>query len=162
MKKRLISIIMCILLGVLLLGCSGGKDSDSEKEDSGEQESSKEQTIDKDFTLQMTDSYTFTDPQDIDFDESYVLVGDIVYVNEGTPAGEYQYFVSPDEASAAALAEFYISQGQQIIQEGNIIFSFVDGDTLEGSIVMMAGTGAISDETPEAYIEMMKSFNGVA
>ena len=182
MKKRLISIIMCILLGVLLLGCSGGKDSDSEKEDSGEQESSKEQTIDKDFTLQMTDSYTFTDPQDIDFDERYVLVGDenskllsdmskmgysasnmydIVYVNEGTPTGEYQYFVSPDEASAAALAEFYISQGQQIIQEGNIIFSFVDGDTLEGSIVMMAGTGAISDETPEAYIEMMKSFNGL-
>ena len=78
MKKRLISIIMCILLGVLLLGCSGGKDSDSEKEDSGEQESSKEQTIDKDFTLQMTDSYTFTDPQDIDFDGG-VLFG-IKYV----------------------------------------------------------------------------------
>lgn len=187
MKKRLISIMMCMMLGVLLIGCSGGNDSGSEKEDSEVQdseapESSKEQTIDKDFSIQMTDSYTFTDPQDIEFDERYVLVGDesckllsdmskmgysasniydIVYVNEGTPAGEYQYFVSPDEAGATALAEFYTSQGQQVVQEGNVIFASVDGDTLEGSIVMMAGTGAISEETPEAYIEMMKSFNGL-
>lgn len=182
MKKRLISMLMCMMLGVLLIGCSGGNDSDSKKEDGGEPESSEEQAIDKDFTLQMTDSYTFTDPQDIDFDERFVLVGDenckllsdmskmgysasnmydIVYVNDGTPAGEYQYFVTPDEASATSLAEFYTSQGQQITQEGNVIYAYTDGDTLEGSIVMMAGTGAISDETPEAYIEMMKSFNGL-
>lgn len=182
MKKRLILIMMCMMLGVLLLGCSDGNDSSPEKEDSEAPESSKEQTIDKDFSIQMTDSYTFTDPQDIEFDERYVLVGDesckllsdmskmgysasniydIVYVNEGTPAGEYQYFVSPDEAGAAALAEFYSSQGQQVVQEGNIIFASVDGDTLEGSIITMASTGAISEETPEAYIEMMKSFNGL-
>lgn len=69
MKKRLISMIMCVMAGVLLLGCSSGKDG-------GEQEGSEEQTIDKDFSIQMTDSYTFTDPQDIDFDERFVLVGD--------------------------------------------------------------------------------------
>lgn len=86
---------------------------------------------------------------------------DIVYVNDGIPAGEYQYFVSPDEDSATSLAEFYTSQGQQITQEGNVIYAYVDGDTLEGSIISMAGTGAISDETPDAYIEMMKSFNGL-
>lgn len=182
MKKRLISIIMCTMLGVLLLGCSGGKDSDSEKKDDGGQESGKEQTIDKDFSLQMTENYTFTDPQDIEFDERFVLVGDenckllsdmskmgytasnmydIVYVNAGAPAGEYQYFVTPDEASATSLAEFYTSQGQQVIQEENIIYTYIEGDTLEGSIISLAGTGAISEETPEAYIEMMKSFNGL-
>ncbi|MEZ3435622.1 MAG: hypothetical protein K1W34_13550 [Lachnospiraceae bacterium] len=182
MKKRLISMIMCMMLGVLLLGCSGEKDEGSEKADSSEQESGAEQTIDKDFSLQMTDSYTFTDPQDIDFDERYVLVGDenskllsdmskmgyaaskiydIVYANGGSPAAEYQYFVAQDEAGATALAEFYTSQGQQMTQEGNVLFAFVDGDTLEGSIVMMASTGALTDETVEAYVEMMKSFNGL-
>ena len=48
--------------------------------------------------------------------------------------------------------------GQQNI---NLLYATVDGDTLEGSIISLAGTGAISDETPEAYIEMMKSFNGL-
>lgn len=33
MKKRLISMLMCMMLGVLLIGCSGGNDSDSKKED---------------------------------------------------------------------------------------------------------------------------------
>ncbi len=182
MKKRLISMLMCMMLGVLLIGCSGGNDSDSKKEDGEEQESSEEQAIDKDFTLQMTDSYIFTAPQDIDFDERFVLVGDenskllsdmgnmgykaskmydIVYVNGGSPVAEYPYFVTPDEASAADLAQFYTSQGQKITQEGNVLYATVDGDTLEGSIISLAGTGAISDETPEAYIEMMKSFNGL-
>ena len=85
---------------------------------------------------------------------------DIVYANDGA-AAEYQYFVAADEAGAASLAEFYTSQGQQITQEGNVIYVYSEGDTLQASIATMAAMDAITDETVEAYIEMMKSFNGL-
>jgi len=184
MKNRLISILMCIMLGALLMGCSGGSDSGSGKEDSAseEEEDSEEQEIDSDFSIQMTDSYTFSDPEDLDFDQRFVLTGDesckllsdmsnmgytasnmylILYVQDGMAAGEYQYFVTPDEASAEELAEFYGSQGQQVTQEENVLYAFSEADVIQAGITSMASTGAISDETPEAYIEMMKSFNGL-
>lgn len=183
MKNRLISIIMCILLGVVLIGCSGGSNSSSEKEDGGkEQESSEEQTVDKDFSIQMTDSYTFTDPEDLDFDQRFVLTGDesckllsdmsnmgyaasniylILYAQDGTAVGEYQYFVTSDEESAAELAQFYTSQGQQITQTENVIYAYSEADTIQAAIIAFASMDTISDETPEAYIEMMKSFNGL-
>ena len=186
MKKKLVSILMCAMMGMMMIGCgSSNKDGEDKSDAKTESEADSEgekQTIDKNFSLQMTDTYTFNDPQDIDFDQRYVLVGDenskllsdmgnmgyqvskmydIVYVNGGSPAAEYQYFVTPDEASATDLAQFYTSQGPKITQEGNVLYATVDGDTLEGSIISLVGTGAISDETPEAYIEMMKSFNGL-
>lgn len=183
MKNRLISIIMCMMLGVLLLGCSGGNDSSEEQTESGgKEESSEEQTIDKDFSIQMTDSYTFSDPEDLEFDQRFVLTGDesskllsdmsnmgyaaseiylILYAQDGMAVGEYQYFVTPDEASATALAEFYTSQGQQVTQTDNVLYAYSEADIIQASITTFASMGTISDETPEAYIEMMESFNGL-
>ena len=139
MKKKLISILMCAMIGTTVIGC-GSSDKDGSKEAGSKTESEADregetQAVDKDFSLQMTDSYTFTDPQDIDFDQRFVLKGDesckllsdmanmgypataiydIVYANDGAAAAEYQYFVAADEAGAASLAEFYTSQGQKI------------------------------------------------
>lgn len=179
MKKRLISIMICIMM-LLMIGCGSDKAENNSAKDPVKEDES--QTIDKDFSIEMTDDYTFTDPQDLDFNQRFVLVGDenskvlsdmanfgltatkmydIFYAKDGVPVGEYQYFVTPDEASATALNEFYSSQGQNITQEGNVIYAFSDGDTVEAMIIMFASTGAISAETPEAYIEMMKSFNGL-
>lgn len=186
MRKKLISILVCAMIGIMMIGC-GSSDKDDAGKTNGKTEGKadvqdEKQTIDKDFSLQMTDSYTFTDPQDFEFDQRHVLVGDenskllsdmgnmgykalkmydIIYSNGGSPVAEYQYFVTPDEESAASLAQFYTSQGQKITQEGSVLYATVDGDTLEGSIISLAGTGAIADETLEAYIEMMKSFNGL-
>lgn len=186
MKKKLISILMCAMIGTTVIGC-GSSDKDGSKEAGSKTESEADregetQAIDKDFSLQMTDSYTFTDPQDIDFDQRFVLKGDesckllsdmanmgypataiydIVYANDGAAAAEYQYFVAADEAGAASLAEFYTSQGQQITQEGNVIYAYTEGDTLKASIATMASMDTITEETVEAYIEMMKSFNGL-
>lgn len=186
MRKKLISILVCAMIGIMMIGC-GSSDKDDAGKTNGKTEGKadvqdEKQTIDKDFSLQMTDSYTFTDPQDFEFDQRHVLVGDenskllsdmgnmgykalkmydIIYSNGGSPVAEYQYFVTLDEESAASLAQFYTSQGQKITQEGSVLYATVDGDTLEGSIISLAGTGAIADETLEAYIEMMKSFNGL-
>lgn len=188
MKKRLVSILMCVMLGIMTAGCGSSGDDDAggseSKTESGSDAGSEEdaQTIDKDFSIQMTDAYTFTDPQDLDFDQRFVLTGDtsckllsdmanmgykadniytILYAKDGVAVGEYQYFVSPDEASATELAGFYSSQGQNIMQEGNVIYAYSEADVIQASITTFASTGAISDETPEAYMDMMKSFNGL-
>ncbi len=175
MRNKLIAILMCVVLGIMMAGC-GSDDSDSKSEDNAPE-------IDKDFSIAMTDNYTFTDPEDLDFNQRYVLVGDesckllsdmknfgytatnvyqIVYAKDGVAAGEYDYFVTPDEASATELAEFYSSQGQNITQEGNILYASVDGDTLQANITLYASSGnSMSEETVEAYVEMMKNFNGL-
>lgn len=186
MKKNLISILMCAMIGMSMIGC-GSADSDGSKEagsktESKADEEGEKQAVDKDFSLPMADSYTFTDPQDMEFDQRFVLKGDasckllsdmanmgylatamydIVYANDGAAAAEYQYFVAADEAGASSLAQFYTSQGQQITQEGNVIYAYMDGDTLQASITTMASMDVITEETVEAYIEMMKSFNGL-
>lgn len=175
MKKRILAMLMCIAMGCALLTGCGSKGGDSgKKNDTAE--------IEKDFSLKITDSYTFTDPQDLDFNERYVLTGDesckllsdmknfdytatavyqIIYGKDGEAAGEYDFFVTPDEESAAELAAFYSSQGQEITQEGNIIYSYVDGDTLQAKIITFAGQNTISEETVKAYAEMVRDFNGL-
>ena len=42
-----------------------------------------------------------------------------------------------------------------------MIYAYTEGDTLKASIATMASMDAITEETVEAYIEMMKSFNGL-
>ncbi len=194
MKNKLIITALCMMLMAALAGCGGQKDSDQgNSKDNTKIENNQDQQKpenddkgtskpDEDFSIAMTDSYTFTDPEDMDFDQRHVLVGDpsakllsdmtnfgfevtamydIVYVKDGKPAGEYQYFVAKDEENAVSLKEFYESQGQKITQEGNIIYAVVDGDVLDANIIMLSSMNAISGETPEAYLEYMKSFNGL-
>ncbi len=188
MKKRMISILLCAMIGVMMIGCGSSEKDDAGKTDnlaeSGSEadDESETQTIDKDFSLQMTDSYTFTDPQELDFDQRLVLEGDenckllsdmanmgykatniylIMYAKDGLAVGEYQYFVTPDETSAKELADFYSSQGQQITQEGNILYAYSEADIIQATITTFASMGTLPDETPEAYVEMMKSFNGL-
>ena len=56
----------------------------------------------------------------------------------------------------------YSSQGQQITQEGNLLYAFSDGDTVQAAIMMYASIeSSMSEETVEAYAEMMKDFNGL-
>lgn len=177
MKNKRIAIVMCMILGIVLAGCSLDKGDSKSEDKKGEAE------IDKNFSIEMTDSYTFTDPEGLDFNERYVLVGDenskllsdmknfgytatkiyqIIYGKDGKAAAEYDFFVTPDEASATELAEFYSSQGQQITQEGNLLYAFSDGDTVQAAIMMYASIeSSMSEETVEAYAEMMKDFNGL-
>ncbi|XCP83880.1 hypothetical protein ABXS75_12460 [Roseburia hominis] len=176
MGKKLVSIIMCIMLGAALVGCGSDKGSkDSSKENDTAE-------IDKDFSIEMTDSFTYKDPEDLDFNQRYVLVGDesckllsdmkgfgytatkvydIMYGKDGKPVAEYNYFIAPDETSAADLAEFYSSQGQNVMQEGTIVYAVSEGDTVEAAIAAFAAGGTLSEETLEAYVEMMKSYNGL-
>lgn len=178
--KKTVCLLLCGLLAVMPAGCGTG-DSGNGKTEDGKQ--GNQETAVEPLSIQMTDTYTFTDPSDLTFDNRYVLTGDknckllsdmsnmgyqtetiydIIYENDGKPAGEYQYFVTADEAAAKDLESYYSSMGQNVTREGNVLYTFSDGDMLEATIVTFAGMGELSDETPEAYAEMMKSFNGLS
>ena len=130
----------------------------------------------------MTDTYTFTDPEDLDFDTRYVYMGDstcklltdmlnfdfhgiamyeILYSKDGEAVGEYQLFVMEDETNAQALSEFYASQGQNLTVEENRAYIYSDGDVLKGTLAMLKGAGLISSEDPETYARFIADSNGL-
>ncbi len=180
MKKKLSCITICLMAAVLMFGCSlftDGKDSSADTE-----KKEQSQAPDETFSIPMTEDYTFTDPEELDFDQRFVLVGDtnckllvnmanmgyaatsmyeILYVKDGTAVGEYQYFIAENEESATELNEFYTSQGQKVTQEGKVLYAYSEGDTIQATIITFASMGTISEETPKAYLEMMKSLNGL-
>lgn len=132
--------------------------------------------------IQMADDYTFTDPTDLDFDTRYVYMGyeeckllsdmknfgfdvtamyEILYTKGGEYAGEYQYFICPDETMAADLTAYYQGQGQNVTQDGKAVYAFSDGETLLATVMTYQGMGMIPDETPESYLNFMAEFNGL-
>ncbi len=202
MKRKLISAIVCGLLLASFAGCGDRKapadsgDTPMMGEDGadaqtpadtgdlsapGEEGSDAQVPADGDdgqeaFSLMITDSYTFTDPEGLAFDQRYVLTGDasskllsdiinagyevtamydIVYEREGKAAGEYQYFVTPDEENAKALEEFYASQGQTVTREGNLLYAFVDGEVLQANIMTFSSMNLMSGETVRDYVDFM-------
>lgn len=132
--------------------------------------------------IEMTDTYTFTDPEDLDFDTRYVFKGDstckilvdmlnfdfrgvamyeILYEKDGEAVGEYQYFVMEDEENAKGLADFYAGQGQTVTQEENRVYAFSNGDLLKSTIMTFKGVNMISDEKPETYARYIADTNGL-
>lgn len=130
----------------------------------------------------MTDTYTFTDPEELDFDTRYVYMGDstskiltdmlnydfhgkamyeILYSKDGEAVGEYQIFVMEDEANAQALGEFYAGQGQNVTVEEDRVYTYTDGDALKGNLMMFKGAGLISSEDPETYVRFIADSNGL-
>ena len=126
MRKKLISILVCAMIGIMMIGC-GSSDKDDAGKTDGKTEGKadvqdEKQTIDKDFSLQMTDSYTFEDPAELDFDTRHVLYCDentkmisqvpaeygvkagysIIYAKDNAPVADYEFFVcdSADELRA--------------------------------------------------------------
>ena len=46
-------------------------------------------------------------------------------------------------------------------QEGNVLYSVMDGDTLQATIITLSSQGAMSGDTVEDYAEMMKNSYGL-
>ena len=180
MKKKLLSLLLAGAMVLSFGGCSLFTSSDDTKENDDKQQ--EETPVEEDFAIQMTDSYTFTDPEDLEFDGRMVLTGgessklisdmvnfgftvsamyEILYTMDDKAVREYQYFVCPDEASAAELTDYFSSSGQQVTQEGNILYAVLDEDMLEATMAMYVSLGSMTEETPEAYMDFMADFNGL-
>ena len=180
MKRKWIAMRFCVLAVSVFGGCGLFTSGDSDEDSAGDE--TQQQEVQEDFSIPMTDTYTFTDPGDLEFDARYVLTGDenckllgdmknfgfsvsamydIVYALDDKPVREYQYFVCPDETSAADLAEYYTSQGQQVIQEGQILYATVSGDQVEALITLHTSSGSMSGDTVKDYVDFTADFNGL-
>lgn len=173
MKKRILTLAFAAVL--LLCGCSliATKDADSNDASSG----------DATFApVAMTDSYTFENPAELDFDARYVIYCDensasvatmkdygvvsmysIFYAKADAPVADYEFLICDSAESAKTIADLYASQGMTLTTvEGdeNVLYSFSDGDTLEATIITMESYGLVSDSKVSTYAEFMKTTYG--
>ena len=173
MKKFLRTALLAAAVLSLVSGCSlfasGGGDEDASGSTGG---------------VKMTDSYTFEDPADLAFDTRYVLHCDenstfvsnaasygvvgtysILYEKDGAPAGDYEFFICDTAEHTQGVIDLYAAQGTTLNaaeEDPCVVYAFTDGDTLEASIAMMQGVGAIKDATVAAYADFMKGNTGAA
>lgn len=173
MKKNFLRAMLLTLAAVFLLsGCSlfasGGGDS-------GKGGSSG--------AIKMTDSYSFEDPADLDFDTRYVLHCDentaiissvpaeygilasysVIYAKEDAPAADYEFFICDSEEHAQAAADMYASQGQTLTAAESdpcVLYSTTDGDTFEANIITFQSYGMIDEATVSAYVTFMQTSTG--
>lgn len=180
--KKIICLLMCIVLGMAMIGCGASDNKKAEKNETQTSSATKENAAKEDFSIKMNDKYTFTDPKDLDFDKRYVLSGDknskllsdmsnmgyeatniyeILYVKGDKAVAEYQYFVCKNEQSAKDLEEFYSSQGQKVTREESVLYAYTEGEVVQANITMYASLGNMKEETPEAYITFLQNFQGL-
>lgn len=168
MKKwKVFTLAAMIGLTAVLGGCSSsGKDQKAETSEKAEQLGGE---------IKITDEFTFTDPEDIEYDTRYVYRGGpecgmlssysesdigindvfvILYANGETAVAEYQYYVFADEASEQAMADAIQMQGAVMDTDGLVGWIIQDADVLEANIASVASFGLISDETASAYTEI--------
>lgn len=175
MKKKILSVaVLTLAVSLLLSGCSlfAAPDNTDGTENGGSSGA-----------VKMTDSYTFEDPAELDFDTRYVLNCDentqmisqvpaeygikasysIIYAKDNAPVADYEFFVCGSAEQAQTAADFYASQGQSLTAaEGDpcVLYSIADADTFEASLVALQSYGIISETTVSAYVEFMQTSTG--
>ena len=163
--KRILCVILTLALSAMLLsGCSlftSGEETDKTGS-AGD--------------IKMTDNYTFTDPADLTFETRYVIycdetspmvtsasdygmkaAYDIHYATaDDASAGSYSFLVLDTAEHAQAMIDLYAAQGSMMTPVENdpcVLYSFTDGDAMEGTLVMFQSYGMITDATVSAYVE---------
>ena len=85
----------------------------------------------------------------------------ILYENEGKAVGEYQVIVCDTEEDANNLKAFYSAAGQNLTQDGVVLYMFSDADMVQSTITMYVALGALSEETVNAYLTFVSTSNGL-
>lgn len=130
--------------------------------------------------IPITGSYTFKDPEGLDFDIRYVLVCEdknasavktvadmakadivsvyeILYVKNGKAVAEYKCYVAADDAQAKKIADTYqMPDGLH----GDVMILCNDKAMLDQMMDIGVKYGYISAATPEAYIHYLMSTEG--
>lgn len=174
MKKNLLHMILLgLMIAALLSGCSLFASSDGGDSGSGGSSGA----------VKMTDSYSFEDPADLDFDTRYVLCCDensqmissvpaeygirasysIIYAKDDAPVSGYEFYVCDSEEHARATVDLYASQGMSLTAAENdpcVLYSTTDGDTLEANLVTFQSYGMIDETTVSAYVAFMQTSMG--
>ena len=177
MWKKLISVAAIVCLAAAVGGCSADKGNQGKADDT---ETAEEEQVGGE--IQITEDYTFTDPEDIEYDTRYVYSGTqecdmltsynsaginvskvvvILYAKDDSAVMEYEYFVFDDEASIQSMADMMATQGVTMVSEGLVGWCSQDADKMESNIISSASFGLISDETASAYTEIYTDTYGL-
>lgn len=181
MKKMLCVILSMVMLLSLLAGCDLFTTPTTTAAPQGDPNPSG--TAGKvDTSVKLTDKFSFTDPEGVDFDKRYVLYCDetsamvssaadygmkasysIYYAKEDAPVCSFDYFVCDTAENAQKLIDLYASQGSVLTvceEDPTVVFSTTDGETLEGALMMYQSYGMIEEATVSAYVNFMATSVG--
>lgn len=171
MKKKLLSLVLTAAIAVTLLtGCSlftsgNGNDSNSSEFPA----------------VEITDSFSFTNPADVEFDARYVLYFDenstvvsgqadeygmlayyvILYAKEEQPVARYEFYVcdTAENAESWLADENYTTSGREVKivdTDATVMQSLTTADgieELEAQIMLCEAAGIISEATVSAYAD---------
>jgi hypothetical protein len=175
MKKfKTIVVLMCVMLLMFtFVGCSNGKDNNAGKDEPSNTPTQAEQNDDKTapLSIKVNDDLTITDPEGLDFDDRTVLYANesnatlqtyvgmgvtieeqyiVLYAKEDKVAGEYNYYVFADEASAAAFKGMLPT----LEVTGLIGKNISTQDTIDSTIAQMQASGVMSGDSFNDYVGM--------
>ncbi len=123
------------------------------------------------FHIPMSDSYTFTDPEGLDFDTRYVLYGDeksigvsivraqgcevkgvyeILYVKEKKAVLEYKCYVASSAGAAQKMAATY-----QGTVNSDVVCLVNDEKMIQEMLEMLVMYAGVEEATPEAYLQYL-------
>ena len=172
MKKNAL-LTLALAAALLLSGCSLFASGDGGKDGSGGSTGA----------VKMTDSYTFEDPADLDFDTRYVLHCDessslistaapdfglkenysILYAKDNAPVASYDFFICDSEEHTQTTVDMYASMGQTLTATESdpcVVYTSSDSDTLEATLITMQAAGVLKDTTASAYMDMLQTQYG--
>lgn len=178
--KKLFSVILSVtMLLTLLAGCDLFTTPATEPQNNTDPDST---TAPVDTSIKMTDKFSFSDPEGIEFDKRYVLHCDetspmvssaadygmkasysIYYAKEDAPVCSYDFYVCDTAENAQKLIDLYVSQGSTLNvceEDPTVVFSSTDGETLEGALLMYQSYGMIEEATVSAYVTFMATSVG--
>ncbi len=170
MKKLLCAILTIAMTAALLSGCSLFSSGDGDDSNSGSSTD----------PVKMTDSYTFTDPSDIEFEKRYVVRIDetsgliqqlyseelkgiygVFYAdaNDGPVVG-YEFMICTSPESVQEITNRFASGGLTLIateEDPLVLYYITDADGLEANMVSYVASGLASEAVVSAYAEAYAS-----
>lgn len=188
--KRTMILLLAAVMMTAFAACSSSPasttstaSSASSAQESGEESTPSDNSgVAEGTAIQITDSFSISDPEGLDYDTRYVYQGstgstlinnmqmsgynaqamyEILYAKDGQAVGEYQVIVAADEAAATSLLDFYQSHGQTLTQEGNVIYVYSDTDMIQAMVATYSGMGMFSGTSAQDYLDWFASYNGL-
>ncbi len=180
--KKILCMVLALLICIAMLAGCGDTTPESGSEDPGQSGSDKSTPSGE--GVKITDSYTFTDPTDIEFDTRYVLYmgpessmvssmvekGElcqysIIYAKDEVAVAEYDLYVCDSVESAQGIqneAESYGMVADLIEEDNTVICMFSDQYVLEANIAIYQMAEMVSDTTASAYVDFYVSYYGAS
>ena len=136
--------------------------------------------------VKLTDSYSFKDPEGLDFDSRYVVVCDkdstiissdtmvtygvqqshyVIYGKDNATIASYDFYLCDSEENAEALLQFYADVGNTVIyiteEDPTVLCNTTDPDKLAATVTMLADGGLIAGADAKSYTDFcVTSYGG--